>query len=636
MLEINNIYNMDCIEGMKLLQDNSVDILIADPPYNLSKGNNWSMNNSIKLDGFGGKWEKVMQNWDDMPLNDYLLFTLSWLKEAKRVVKPTGSLWVFGTYHNIGIINFAMQILEIEMINDVVWFKRNSFPNLSGRRLTASHESIIWAHTGGSKRIYNFNYDMSRNHDYEGDQIKKPLKQMRTVWDIPNNKKREELLYGKHPTQKVEKVIDRILRLSATENAVVLSPFCGAGTDCVVAKKLGLNYIGFELEKEYVEITETRLKHTEIIGMELKLAVENLEEKDLLKKLKKENKKLEKQLQSQSSNIEKLKKELIEVKKLNPQIKINKLEKEEVVEKTKFSEHVSKQISLDFFTEEIPKSKDIKESNEKKVVPSILKWTGSKRKQAKSIVTELPSNSTRYIEPFFGGGAVAYLAADKVDSVWGNDIYTPLIDFWNMVKQNPSKLIDEYSIEWRNLQNDFPDYFYKVRDRFNTNPNGKDLAFLTRTCVNGIVRFNSEGEFNNSLHLSRRGMKPERFANIVESWNSKMDKFHFTSVDYREVLDSTKKNDIVYLDPPYAGSNNRYIKDLDVIEFFKELEKLNSKGVKWILSFDGQRGDKNLEYPVPEELYKEKKFLSNGNSSVNNVLNGKSEEVLEALYKNFK
>ena len=150
--ELNHVHQSDCVEAMRRLPDASVDIAIADPPYNASKGNNWKWDNSVKLPGFGGNWSKVMADWDDMPLKDYFAFTLAWLAELKRVVRPTGSLWVHGTYHNIGIINFAMQVLTIEIINEVVWYKRNSFPNLSGRRLTASHETILWAHTGGEKR----------------------------------------------------------------------------------------------------------------------------------------------------------------------------------------------------------------------------------------------------------------------------------------------------------------------------------------------------------------------------------------------------------------------------------------------------------------------------------------------------
>ena len=104
-MKTNTIYNLECIEGMKKLDDNSVDIILADPPYNLSKGGDWKWDNSVKLDGMGGNWNKVMQNWDDYTLESYFEFTKSWLTEAKRVLKPTGSMWIFGTYHNIGIIH---------------------------------------------------------------------------------------------------------------------------------------------------------------------------------------------------------------------------------------------------------------------------------------------------------------------------------------------------------------------------------------------------------------------------------------------------------------------------------------------------------------------------------------------------
>src|SRR5205823_58277 len=133
--------------------------------------------------------------------------------ELKRVVRPTGSLWVHGTYHNIGIINFAMQVLGIEIINEVVWYKRNSFPNLSGRRLTASHESILWAHTGKTRR-YHFDYEAAKGLAFPGDALKAPGKQMRTVWDMPNNKDQQEIRFGKHPTQKPLRLLTRMLAIS--------------------------------------------------------------------------------------------------------------------------------------------------------------------------------------------------------------------------------------------------------------------------------------------------------------------------------------------------------------------------------------------------------------------------------------
>lgn len=262
--QLNTVHHGDCIEAMRRLPDASVDIAIADPPYNASKGNNWKWDNSVNLPGFGGNWSKVMAHWDDMPLADYFTFTLAWLAELKRVVRPTGSLWLHGTYHNIGIINFALQILSVEIINEVVWYKRNSFPNLSGRRLTASHESILWAHTGGKKnRRYYFAYDVSKTMGSPEDLLKEPGKQMRTVWDIPNNKKRAELAFGKHPTQKPVRLLKRMLEISAQPGDLLLVPFAGSGSDCVAALELGINFLGFETDGAFVRMCNQRLANHE-------------------------------------------------------------------------------------------------------------------------------------------------------------------------------------------------------------------------------------------------------------------------------------------------------------------------------------------------------------------------------------
>ncbi len=262
---LNKIHCIDCIEAMQKLPDQSVDIAIADPPYNASKGNKWKWDNSVALPGMGGDWSKVMADWDNMPLTDYFSFSLAWLSQLKRVVRPTGSLWIHGTYHNIGIINFALQMLEIEIINEVVWYKRNSFPNLSGRRLTASHETILWAHTGGKKkRKYYFDYEMSKAMESPEDNLKKGGVQMRTVWDIPNNKKPEELALGKHPTQKPIRLLRRMLQISARPGDLLLVPFAGSGADCVAAKELGMNFIGFELEESFVQLANLRVKQIDI------------------------------------------------------------------------------------------------------------------------------------------------------------------------------------------------------------------------------------------------------------------------------------------------------------------------------------------------------------------------------------
>lgn len=260
-MELNVIINQDCVEGMKSFKDNTVDLIIADPPYNLSKGGEWKWDNSIKLAGMGGNWNKVMESWDNMSLSEYFAFTITWLTEAQRILKPTGSMWIFGTYHNIGIINVVCQLLNIEIINEIIWYKRNAFPNLAGRRLTASHETLLWCNKGGKKREYYFDYEYSKNGAFDYDSLKKPGKQMRTVWDISNNKEKRELEYGKHPTQKPLRILKRIIQLSSKKGDIMLTPFSGAGSECLAAKELGLNYIGYEVEPHYVDIAHNRLQH---------------------------------------------------------------------------------------------------------------------------------------------------------------------------------------------------------------------------------------------------------------------------------------------------------------------------------------------------------------------------------------
>ncbi len=257
------ISNMDCIDGMKELPPNSIDLLIADPPYNLSKSGDWKWDNSESLAGMGGNWNITNEKWDNMSFGEYYNFTLAWLSEVKRIVKPTGSIWIFGTYHNIGIINCVCQILGIEIINEVIWYKNNAFPNLSGRRLTASHETILWAHTGGKKRQYYFDYDYSKNGDFSDDKLKVQGKQMRTVWSLSNNKNPIEIKYGKHPTQKPIKLLKRMILLSSKEGDIMLTPFSGAGSECVAAKTTRRHYIGFEIDTDYYETSLRRLDNME-------------------------------------------------------------------------------------------------------------------------------------------------------------------------------------------------------------------------------------------------------------------------------------------------------------------------------------------------------------------------------------
>ena len=282
----------------------------------------------------------------------------------------------------------------------------------------------------------------------------------------------------------------------------------------------------------------------------------------------------------------------------------------------------------------------------KKSVPSLIKWTGSKRAQVAAITKLMPSYN-RYIEPFVGSGALLYAAA--VPGSIASDIYCPLIELWELIQQSPARVIENYREQWLAVKDELdgldmknippnvtlPTYFYQVRHRFNREKNPLDLNFIMRTCVNGIVRFNDKGEFNNSFHLSRRGMIPARFEKVVRDWHQVIQGVEFICQDYEETLERASKGDFVYLDPPYAGNKQRYVSDLDLDRFFSNLDKLNRRGVKWALSFDGLRGEKNLIHDVPKDLYSHHTLLSNGASAVNKVLNGPIEAVEESLYLNY-
>jgi DNA adenine methylase len=297
----------------------------------------------------------------------------------------------------------------------------------------------------------------------------------------------------------------------------------------------------------------------------------------------------------------------------------------------------------DFFQE----PSELAFSGRQTTIPSLIKWTGSKRSQANKILSVLPPH-TRYFEPFLGGGALLF-ALGASGSV-ASDIYRPLIKLWQAIQRSPTKVSDNYSEQWNQLNAELdgldisnlskterlPKYFYEVRERFNRLHDPLDLNFIMRTCVNGIVRFNDRGEFNNSFHLSRRGMEPSRFERIVGAWQDSIRDVEFICQDYRSTLDETRAGDLVYFDPPYAGNKQRYAEDLNLEEFFGALDRLNSKGVKWALSFDGSRGEQLLVHDVPKSLFKHHILLSSGNSAVNKVLNGPVEVVYESLYLNYE
>lgn len=257
-----HLYNKDLFESLPNIEDNFFDLCIVDPPYGASTKKKWAYNTEEKLKGFGGDWKLTSEIWDLLSQNDSFQYTYEWLKELKRIIKDTGSIFIHSTYHNSGFVNVCCQLLKLEIINEIVWYKRNSFPNLSGRRLTASHETILWVHKGGEKnRKYVFNYEESKQYNCKSDLLKEPGKQMRTVWDIPNNKTKEEMQFGSHPTQKPVKVADRILTIAGVKGGNLFVPFVGSGSEMVAGLKYGMNVYGYEIEESYFDLAKKRLQN---------------------------------------------------------------------------------------------------------------------------------------------------------------------------------------------------------------------------------------------------------------------------------------------------------------------------------------------------------------------------------------
>lgn len=265
-------------------------------------------------------------------------------------------------------------------------------------------------------------------------------------------------------------------------------------------------------------------------------------------------------------------------------------------------------------------------------IQPVIKWSGSKSSQANMIIKYLP-NYERYFEPFIGGGSMLYAVNPNMATC--GDICEPLIGIWNLIKNNPQEVIDYYRREWTRLQTDGYEVYYDIRNRFNKENKPLDLLFLSRTCVNGLIRFNSNGEFNNSFHHTRKGIDPKRFEKIVLKWHEKVRNVDFIHGDYRVTTESAKSNDLIYLDPPYENTKGRYYGTIDYDEFYEYLEELNRKNIKFILSFDGKRGDKDYETRIPKDLFKREFMLSAGNSSFKKVMDKSQEQVFEALYLNW-
>lgn len=246
----------EALEVLRLIPDHSVDHCITDPPYNISGYNNkkqigWLKSNSYWSDS--KKFEKIDAEWDKFSDDDYINFTRAWIHEISRILKPNGNIIIFGSYHNIYKIGSILQDLDRKLINSIVWYKRNAFPNVTQRMLCESTEHIIWAVNETQKKAKNWTFNYKILKEINGGV------QMRNMWDIVSTPLSEKRL-GKHPSQKPLDVINRLVVGMTKENDIIIDPFMGSGTLPVSAKSLNRRFIGIDSDKEYCELAKKRVE----------------------------------------------------------------------------------------------------------------------------------------------------------------------------------------------------------------------------------------------------------------------------------------------------------------------------------------------------------------------------------------
>lgn len=251
-VKLNSIYQGDCVEVMRKLPKGSIDMIFADPPYNMQLRGDLHRPDNSKVDAVDDHWDQFSS------YEEYDRFTREWLTEAKNILSDDGAIWVIGSYHNIFRVGAIMQELGLWILNDVIWRKSNPMPNFRGRRFTNAHETMIWA-AKSEKSKYHFNYDAMKTMN---DDI-----QMRSDWTIPicNGSERLKTDDGEkgHTTQKPEALLYRVMMASTQTDDVILDPFFGSGTTGAVAKKLGRNFIGIEREDDYIKLATKRIKAVE-------------------------------------------------------------------------------------------------------------------------------------------------------------------------------------------------------------------------------------------------------------------------------------------------------------------------------------------------------------------------------------
>lgn len=265
----------------------------------------------------------------------------------------------------------------------------------------------------------------------------------------------------------------------------------------------------------------------------------------------------------------------------------------------------------------------------------VVKWPGSKRSLSPWLGALFPPAARRYVEPFVGGGAM--LPLRPAGPALAGDIVAELIRLWLAIRDRPDETAEAYERRWNRLRREGRSVYYSIRQRFNATRDPHDLLFLSRTCVNGLVRFNAAGEFNNSLHHTRPGIAPERLRRVIDRWSRALRGVDFVAADYRESLAGAGRDDFVFLDPPYAGTRGRYHPGrFDLEALFAELDHLNRVGARWILTLDGVAGPRTYAAAVPPELWLARVALPSGNSPFTKLMRTGVDRVVEAVYLNYE
>ena len=551
--ESNTLFCGDSIKILKKLQEKSIDMVFADPPYFLSN-DGITCSNGKMVSVNKGEWDK------SRGFNEDVKFHKKWIKECDRVLKDDGSIWISGTYHCIHQIIYILLSMGYYIINEVTWFKPNAAPNLGCRCLTASHETLIWAKKSKKAR-HTFNYDIAK--EINGG------KQMRSVWEISTTPKSEKI-NGNHPTQKPLKLMERIIRISTNPGDIILDPFCGSSSTGVAANKFGRKYIGVDISEEFLEISKKRIEELNEGQMELNL--------DLLCKINTDNTKEENSIKMEESMISKEAKPFL--KWAGGKAKLIPIFEERYPVELQNGE-------IDTYIEPF--------IGGGAVLLSII----SKYNFNKIVINDINSELTLTYK-------VIREYPDKLIS-----ILDKMQEEYNCLDGLEEKQEFFYGVREKFNQSKGNINYEKIDDK--SIEHAASMIFLNKSCFNGLYRENKKGGFNVPFGKKEKLNCYDK-ENIM-AVSEKLKNAIILNGDFEKVMDYVNNHTFVYMDPPYrplnATSNfNDYSKEpfnddtqIRLSKFYKEL---NKKGAKLMESnSDPKNTDENDEFF--DELYSDYK-----------------------------